>query len=427
MRTPETGPDGGDRSRERTILYFQGLRCEADRLNIAGLTAAAHAHGWTVQILAMPADVAAIRSLLRLWRPDGVVGDRRFSGMRAFASIPLVVIGSPGGRRPGYARYVANDPGPTVSLAVEELRRLRCPDYAFAGACTDEPWCAEREGAFRAALARYGLDCRSFLPGAREREDSPSRHKALRAWLATLPKPCALLAANDTVGRSVLAAAKALGIRVPDDLAVCAVDNDTETCLHTSPTLTSVEPDFYGGGFLAGELLVRLAARRADVPLVSTFGALRVRRRESTSPAVVRDSLARKALSLIAAKAASGLTAADVVRIFDCSRRSAEMRFRRATGLSILEAILAERVETAKALLRRPDLKLEAVAALSGWKTYSVFRRHFTAVCGLPPSDWRAAREDAAPASVAEGEPWEQKARMSSRTRWARADRSVDP
>ena len=388
----QRGRPGRDRPRERTILYFQGQRCEADRLNIAGLTAAAHAHGWTVQILAMPANAAAIRSLLRLWRPDGVVGDRRFAGMRAFASIPLVVIGSPGSRPPGYARFVANDPVPTVSLAVEELRRLRYPDYAFAGACTDEPWCAERERAVRAALARYGLDCLSFFPDARQTEDSPARHRALRAWLATLPKPCALLAANDTVGRSVLAAAKALGIRVPDDLAVCGVDNDTETCLHASPTLTSVEPDFYGGGLLAGELIVRAAERRANVPRVATFGALRVRRRESTSPAVVRDSLARKALSLIAAKAASGLAAADVVALFDCSRRSAEMRFRRATGMSILEAILAERVETAKALLRRPGLKLEAVAALSGWKTYSVFRRHFTAVCGLPPSEWRATK-----------------------------------
>ena len=133
-----------------------------------------------------------------------------------------------------------------------------------------------------------------------------------------------------------------------------------------------------------------MAENRADIPRVMTFGALRVRRRESTSLAVVRDSLARKALSCISEKAASGLTAADVVGLFKCSRRSAEMRFRRATGMTIMEAILAERVETAKALLRRPDLKLEAVATMSGWRTYSVFRRHFTAACGLPPSEWRA-------------------------------------
>ena len=396
---------GHDRPRERTILYFQESRCEADRLNIVGLTASAHGHGWTVQILATPADAKSMRSLLKLWKPDGVVCSLRFADMRAFASIPIVIISSPGSSGTGRVRYVANDPIQTATLAVEELRRLRYPYYAFAGACTDEPWCAEREGAFRTVLARYGLECRSFIPDAREREDSPSRHKDLRAWLATLPKPCALLAANDIVGRSVLAAAKALGIRVPDDLAVCGVDNDLETCQNTSPTLTSVEPDFYSGGFLAGELIVSLAAKRANVPKVAMFGTLRVRRRESTSPAVVRDSLARKALSVISQKAASGLTAAAVIGLFKCSRRSAEMRFRRATGTTIMEAILAERVETAKALMRRPGLKLEAIAIMSGWKTYSVFRRHFTDVCGLSPNEWRAANTRPTRADGRKGSP----------------------
>lgn len=89
MKSIEKGPGC---QRERTILYFQESRCEADRLNIAGLTASAHAHGWAVQILAMPPDAATMRSLLRLWKPDGVVCNMRFADMRAFASIPLVVI-----------------------------------------------------------------------------------------------------------------------------------------------------------------------------------------------------------------------------------------------------------------------------------------------------------------------------------------------
>lgn len=378
-----------DRLAERLILYFQGPRCEADRLNIAGLTASAHRHGMIVQILPMPADARTMGSLLKLWRPAGVVCDRRFAGMRVFASIPLVVIASPG-KRLGYARYVANDPLPTVSLAVEELRRLGYPQYAFVGACTADSWSSERECAFRAALARYGIACRSLLPKPEESEESLSWHKTMLAWLVDLPKPCALLAANDATGRNVLAAAKAAGIRVPDDLAVCSVDNDLETCLYTSPTLTSIEPDFYRGGFLAGELVVGLAEKRADVPRVATFGALRVLRRESTSPAVVHDSLARKAFAFIAEKAASGISAADVAGLFKCSRRSAEMRFRRATGMTILDAILAERIETAKSLMRRSDLKLAAVASLSGWKTYSAFRRRFVDACGLTPDVWRA-------------------------------------
>jgi hypothetical protein len=59
MKSIEKGPGC---QRERTILYFQESRCEADRLNIAGLTASAHAHGWAVQILEMPAhDLQTVR------------------------------------------------------------------------------------------------------------------------------------------------------------------------------------------------------------------------------------------------------------------------------------------------------------------------------------------------------------------------------
>ena len=362
---------------------------QADRLNIAGLTASAHAHGWAVQILAMPSDGATMRSLLRLWKPAGVVCNMRFADMRAFASIPLVVISSPRSQRLGYARYVANDPISTASLAVEELRRLCYPNYAFAGACTDEPWCAERWKAFKSLLSRYGFDCWSFFPEAHESEDSPTRHKALRAWLATLPKPCALLAANDIVGRSVLAAARALGISIPDDLAVCGVDNDVETCLHTLPTLTSIEPDFYNGGFLAGELLVSLAGKCEDVPKVTTFGALRARRRESTSPSVVRDSLVRKALSVISEKAALGLSAADVVGLFKCSRRSAETRYRAARGKSILAAVRELRLDRAQELLRDTSIPVAAVAAACGYARPAHFAALFRARTGLTMSAFR--------------------------------------
>lgn len=66
------------------------------------------------------------------------------------------------------------------------------------------------------------------------------------------------------------------------------------------------------------------------------------------------------------------------------------MRFRRATGMTILDAILAERNETAKSLMRRSDLKLAAVASLFGWKIYSAFRRRFVEACGLTLDAWRA-------------------------------------
>ncbi len=63
----------------------------------------------------------------------------------------------------------------------------------------------------------------------------------LKAWLVRLPRPCALFAVNDLIGRQVLAMAKSAGIDVPRELTVVAVDNDARICEHTVPTLSSVQ------------------------------------------------------------------------------------------------------------------------------------------------------------------------------------------
>ena len=75
--------------------------------------------------------------------------------------------------------------------------------------------------------------------------------------------------------------------------------------------------------------------------------------------------------------------------MFPCSARMAQIRFRKAMGQTIQEAILGTRMELAQTLLKRPSLTLEAVATFSGWKTYSVFRRHFIATTGISPRAWR--------------------------------------
>ena len=75
--------------------------------------------------------------------------------------------------------------------------------------------------------------------------------------------------------------------------------------------------------------------------------------------------------------------------MFPCSARMAQIRFRKVTGQTIQDAILASRLEFAQTLLKRPGIMLEAVATFSGWKSYSVFRRHFIRMTGLSPRAWR--------------------------------------
>ena len=77
----------------------------------------------------------------------------------------------------------------------------------------------------------------------------------LGPWLSALPRPCGLLAANDATADIVLRLLRNRRIKVPEDIAVVGIDNDTLICENTTPTLTSVAPDFERSGYLAAEML----------------------------------------------------------------------------------------------------------------------------------------------------------------------------
>ena len=88
------------------------------------------------------------------------------------------------------------------------------------------------------------------------------------------------------------------------------------------------------------------------------------------------------ALDLIRREACSGLKARDVLASFTCTRRMAEMRFRAATGKSMLEAIHEIRRAKAEDLLRDPTRDRTAIANLCGYSSANAlanFLRRYSA------------------------------------------------
>ncbi len=65
--------------------------------------------------------------------------------------------------------------------------------------------------------------------------------------------------------------------------------------------------------------------------------------------------------------------------------------FHKSTGLAPHAWLLRARVESAKAMLRRGDASLAAIARASGFADQSHFARVFTRRVGLSPGAWRKA------------------------------------
>ena len=381
----------------KTILYFQKSKNKADRLKRASLMRFANSQGWTVSILDYTQKShESIRSILEFWKPDGVVANLE-ECRQNFGPVPVVVMSTPPKGFRGNVFFVTNDSKAYAALAAKELIGLGYPNFAFVGAFDGEAWSPMREKEFKRILSLHGKRCKSFIPKRTESADAISFQKRLRQWLKALARPCAIFASNDEVGRAVLIAAQAVGIAVPDELAVCGVDNDEEVCLNTMPTMTSIEPDFDRGGILAGLLFKEIFDNPGLKPRQDFFGPVGIVRRGSTSPhqaSVERDMLVERAQERIRREVQYGVTAADIAKMFPCSARMAQIRFRKVTGQTIQDAILASRMEFAQTLLKRPGIMLEAVATFSGWKSYSVFRRHFIRMTGMSPRAWRRGMVD---------------------------------
>lgn len=373
----------------KTIIWFTGnSAAAANSKMIAALQRHAQTRGWQLLVLPNPRNDAAMRAELAFWKPDGVVTDPSYDPS-VFGTLPVVIMSSrPAGYR-GNAVFIEHDARRTTACAAEELLALGYRNFAYVGAIGDRFWSRERATEFKRILQTRGFTCSDCVSPATDRTDPLRFQKRLRQFLAMLPRPCALLAAHDQVGQYVIYAANTLGIAMPDDLAVCSIDNDESICLNTSPTLSSVLIDFTRAGEMAGEAFAALFAGKPAESLTRSYGPATVIRRGSTAELQRRDATVVHAQEFIRREVARGITAAEVTSLFACTPRMAQMRFKRATGRAIMEEILAARTETAQKLMRSGDLPLDAVAQLSGWRSLRNFQHHFTKATGLSPTQWK--------------------------------------
>ena len=346
--------------------------------------------GWNIQSIKFDGSPFPIRELIKFWSPIGCIVDASGNGLRkdsipyrAFGQTPVVYIGSDSLVVPPNATCVVHDAHATSETAARELLAMGFDHFAFLG-IKGRNWSLLRKDAFANAMRLNGrpFDAFDLSPGGKDND-------AVKRWLANLPKPCGVFAANDIVAETALAVCRLADISVPEDIAVIGVDDNEEVCENTLPTLTSIHPDFRQGGRFAARLLARKLLGHSK-PLPKTeFAVSGITRRGSTRRFKRKDSCVADALERIWKPGGERLTAKDIVAGFPCSRRNAEIRFRLATGHSILEELAQARIRIARQLLTDTKLPVSAVAERCGYRSIAHFRDTFRKVTGYNPLEWR--------------------------------------
>ena len=260
--------------------------------------------------------------------------------------------------------------------------------YAFVPDLAGHAWSRQRGEAFADEMKRNGFDVAVYRTRGKG-YDLPK----LRAWIEELPRPAGIFAAFDDRAVQVLEACRDAGLDVPHQIAVIGVDNDEMICPHTTPPLTSVQPDHARIGALAAEKLADMMdGRRLARPERIKVGVKRIEVRESTSPVTQSGRLVQRALAFIAAHYAEAIRTRDVVRELKCSRRLADLRFSELQGESIGKAILHTRLEAVRRMLVATNDTMENIAAACGFRKVDRMRAAFKSRYGVAPSEYRSVK-----------------------------------
>ena len=378
-----------------TILVFSTSIGRANADMLAGVREFAKDAEWNVQSFLYDGEPFPVRKLLDFWTPAGCIVESCGNGVsagiidqKAFRRTPVVYMGSEPTMTPKDAACVVHDAESVANAAARELMTIGMESFAFIGA-KGKGWSDRRKSAFEKAVELNGhhVAAMDVHPTSASVYDKDATR--LRKWLLELPKPCGIMAADDEIAATAISICRLSGIDIPNDIAIVGVDDNESLCENAVPTLSSVRPDFRQGGRFAARLLARMMRGGRSAHRETVFGVSGITRRGSTRVFKRRDAEVSAALERIWAPDGVSLSPKDVLAGFSCSRRNAEIRFRQATGKSVLEEIVAARMSRAKTLLEGTTLSIPEIAAQCGYRYSTNFRDAFRAATGLNPLAWR--------------------------------------
>ncbi len=378
----------------RVALLIETSR-EVGRSILSGIERYARLYGpWTFHLF--PGDLAQQLNDVQTWDATGIIArieTPEIAQAIMNKGLPTVALDlyedqkSPSGSFRNTCEVYVNS-YEVGRAAAEHLLERRFDNYAFVCEVNNVLWSKDRERGFDDTLRQAGFDFYRYTPSRKSIPWGEEIHE-LGKWLESLPKPVGVMAAMDVRGRQVIAACQEAGIRVPEDVAVLGVDNDSLLCKMCSPRMSSVILDSENGGYQAARILDGLMKGRITQKKTFLINPTGIASRESTERSEILDPLVTQALRFIHLNSMIALSVQEVVKHVGTSRRLLEIRFQNVLGRSILQEISSARLERVKQLLLKTDLKVREIAESCEFGTDGYLCRFFLRESGQTISEFR--------------------------------------
>ena len=317
-------------------------------------------------------------SWLKNWRGDGIlarIDNRKMADLIVNTGLPAVDVRGALANLP--IPFVGLDNRAVAQLGFAHLQQCGLQNFAFCGTPRGEnPNQDMRCDVFVECVNGIGKKCDVCLGGPRRRGSVSweSEQQHITRWLKKLPKPVGVMTCHDDRGHQTLDACRRADLRVPDDVAVIGVDNDSNLCNLCTPPLSSIDVNPSRVGYEAAALLVRLmrGARAAKEPVL--LGPPRgVVPRQSTDLLAIEDRDVAAALRYVREHATEGIRVTDVLANSNRSPSTLERRVKAALGRSIKSEITRVRLDRAKLLLQESELPVATIAIRSGFSEPKYF------------------------------------------------------
>ena len=263
----------------------------------------------------------------------------------------------------------------------------------FAYYSINTPWAEQRRRGYIETLEQAGKSAseyeETFLQAKNYLEYWVEIDYKLKRWLISLPKPAAIFAAHDPLGRHLCEACHSVGLRVPEDVAIVGVNNDELICSLSHPMLSSIEIPWDRIGLAVGEAMLSLLVKNQGALEAQLIAPGTVVRRQSTDLVASQDPLVRRSLGYMQNHFREEITVESMCRTLNVCRRSLERKFAEQLGRTPWEMLCHIRVDTAKSLLVNANHSISQIADMSGFSNPERFCVVFKRLTGKRPSDFR--------------------------------------
>ena len=341
-----------------------------------------------------PEQLSPSSSWLKHWNGDGALTMLTTEQeLRQARKLPFPVVNVVG--------YVFNDKLPMVlhdnrafgRLQAEHLLERHFKRLVYYGV-KDLWYSRERLAGFLSVAHAAGVPVETWMvqSGIHAQTHWVNQQEQLLKNLRNIKPPFAVAASTDMRANMVLEACACIWLRVPEDVAVIGVDNDSTIIPFSNTPLTSIARNDVQLGYQAAELLDKLMQCQKVESLYVPIPPAHLVPRRSTQTIAVEAPDVGKLIQDIQQNIHKPFGVEFLVERSHGSRRSLETRFQHVLGCSPYTIITRLRIDHAKELLRSSDApKLTYIARTSGFTDLRHFRITFQRITGQSPSAFRKA------------------------------------